>query len=189
MMPVVDLTPTPLDMASIATTGIPAAQPAGLATCTEKMSTISLDEVDAVSNGKRQETQPAAPSLLTIPPSVVAASTPAPAPLPSAQSKLDAILQLIDRKGLKGTAMRLPHVSTMRVTTQKRFPSEHPFKIRIGTLPNNGGDVVAFLGPTPKNPEHAPTLLVATHSYALPSTKWDKIPFVEPFQQLWNKTT
>jgi hypothetical protein len=137
----------------------------------------------------RQETQPAAPSLLTTPSSVVVAPTPAPAPLPSAQSKLDAILQLLDRKDLKGTAMRLPHVSTMRVTTQKRFPSEHPFKIRIGTLPNNGGDVVAFLGPTPKNPEHAPTLLVGTHSYSVPSTKWDKIPFVEPFQQLWNKTT
>ncbi|KAF1938395.1 hypothetical protein EJ02DRAFT_514551 [Clathrospora elynae] len=117
---------------------------------------------------------------------------------PSAKSTVDSILLELGRKGLRKAAANLPHHSTIRIEPQTdHSDAEHLFRLCIGTL-SSGEEVWIYVGSKPKDRSNAsnlaPTIKVyASHNgvetRAVHSSAWHEIRMIEPFKELWKRTS
>ena len=111
---------------------------------------------------------------------------------PSAKATLQNLKAELTRKVLKSALDSLPPISAINISPQNFSPSEHPFKLHLGS--KHSAPAYATLGPRPCNPSHAPDLLffhgsTSTSMAQLPSFhSLETVNLVEPFCTFWEKS-
>ncbi|KAF2682235.1 hypothetical protein K458DRAFT_405977 [Lentithecium fluviatile CBS 122367] len=107
-----------------------------------------------------------------------------------AKAELESVKQFVSSHHLNPALKALPPLSAMTITPQTRFPSEHPYKLLLGSLP--GQPLWLALTTTPKQ-ARCPyaQLFVGDSDIDLKAAKWEQMEveeLVQPFRKFWEKT-
>ncbi|KAJ4301704.1 hypothetical protein N0V90_003797 [Kalmusia sp. IMI 367209] len=106
-----------------------------------------------------------------------------------ASIELEGVRRFVKGRGLEFALNNLPLAIDLSITPQTDLPSEHPFKLLIGTQSNQ--KVWIGLGTTPKH-GHGPKVDIYFNNGGLTRRQFNflnEVDMVEPFKRLWENTS